>query len=80
MMLATYFLIARGADRTLKDELKSCGMTFLITPWLMGGFVCDWVLAVAADNMTGVPTGENKEFLAIYISYLFAVLVPLANR
>ncbi|KAF2106517.1 hypothetical protein BDV96DRAFT_654711 [Lophiotrema nucula] len=79
LMFCMRFFIGRDNPGQLQAEFWEWSIGFLMALCIMGGMACDWVLAVAADNMDGVPRGGDMETIAIYAYYIVSLLVSLGN-
>ncbi|KAF1958612.1 hypothetical protein CC80DRAFT_545943 [Byssothecium circinans] len=58
---------------------ESCAWSLLSGLIFCGDICCNWVLAVAAGNISGLPTRHDTGFVAVHIAYVIAMLAPLAN-
>ncbi|KAF2477193.1 uncharacterized protein BDR25DRAFT_339180 [Lindgomyces ingoldianus] len=73
------FFIGRENPGKLSEEFGEWTVGLLMGITMMSGMACDWILAVAANNLDGVPSGRDMEVIASFVFYFVAALIPVGN-
>ncbi|KAF2790376.1 hypothetical protein K505DRAFT_327608 [Melanomma pulvis-pyrius CBS 109.77] len=73
------FICRRNWGDTIYEHIGIWGLWIGTSVCFLSPLACDWVLAVAANNINGVPSGENTKVVAVYVVYIIATLISLAN-
>ncbi|KAF2192800.1 hypothetical protein K469DRAFT_717395 [Zopfia rhizophila CBS 207.26] len=79
VMVGMRAFIGRELPGDLAQECVEWTGGLLTSFWVIGGMLFDWVLAVAANNLSGVPRGGDFDVIATYAFYIVATLIPLGN-
>lgn len=78
-VIAIRCFMGRASPGDLGTEASEWALSIVIILCLISDMAVNWILAVAADNISGTPAGKDLGSITVYVMYIMFILLPIGN-
>ncbi|KAF2731005.1 hypothetical protein EJ04DRAFT_567191 [Polyplosphaeria fusca] len=79
LLIAIRITLGRESPGDLATECLEWFAGVLGAICIISYIACDWILGIAANNLSGAPAGRDIEFILVYCFYSISTLISLGN-